>query len=139
MSMIMVTAAGRAIPDFPLQDRLRRAREFAQMDQMVLAAAMGISRTSVGNYENGRRVPSKPYLRAWAEVTGVDLEWLETGMAPAASDGSQVVRPKGFEPLTFWSVVSGWHDSAIPDTVPAEWASAAGYANDAFYQRHTGV
>ncbi len=102
MSITLVTATGRAIPDFPLQDRLRRAREFARMDQLVLAAAMGISRTSVGNYENGRRVPSKPYLRAWAEVTGVDLTWLETGKAPPEAEACTCISepPAGLEPAT---------------------------------------
>lgn len=139
MTMQLTPQRDRVIPEFELTDRLRRAREYAQLDQGELAEELGISRNSVGNYENGRRTPTRPYLLAWADVTGVDAFWLETGMAPAENDGSQVVRPKGFEPLTFWSVVCGWHDSAIPDTVPAEWASAAGYANDASYQRHTGV
>lgn len=82
MTMHMIPQRARVVPVFELPDRLRRAREHAHMDQAELADSVGISRTSVGNYENGRRVPTRPYLLAWADVTGVDAVWLETGKAP---------------------------------------------------------
>lgn len=82
MTMQMTPQRARVIPEFELTDRLRRAREFAGMGQVELADALEISRNSIGNYENGRRVPTRPYLLAWADVTGVDAVWLETGKAP---------------------------------------------------------
>ncbi|MFV0315479.1 MAG: helix-turn-helix domain-containing protein [Microthrixaceae bacterium] len=89
MTMQLTAQRARVIPEFELTDRLRRAREHAEMDQAELAEALGISRTSVGNYENGRRVPTRPYLIAWADVTGVDPHWLETGKAPAEAGADE--------------------------------------------------
>lgn len=120
--MQMIDSRPRAIPEFELTDRLRRAREFAGFDQARLAEALGISRNSVGNYESGRRLPTRPYLIAWADVTGVDAVWLETGTAPADA-GAVVEPPAGIEPATY--SLQGYE---IPDTVAdllALWAVEA--------------
>jgi transcriptional regulator with XRE-family HTH domain len=81
-------------PEWTLTDRLRKAREHRGLDQAQLAELIGVHRRSVVNYELGRTQPRRPQLIAWALATGVALDWLEGD-----------VRPKGFEPLTFWSVV----------------------------------
>lgn len=60
-------------------DRLRKAREDAGLSQAELAEQIGISRNTVGNAELGERTPLNVTLRAWAAVTAVPLEWLETG------------------------------------------------------------
>lgn len=67
------------VPRYTQADRLRKAREVTGLDQGQFAAAIGISRASVANYEHGRRVPGPLYVRAWAEVSGVDEVWLKTG------------------------------------------------------------
>lgn len=67
------------IPQFVLPDRLRKAREVADMTQTQLAEVMGLSRRSVSYYESGESVPKRPQLIAWAMATGVSLTWLETG------------------------------------------------------------
>lgn len=67
------------IPVWTLGDRLRKAREDAGLSQAELAAAISVSRNTVGNAELGERVPLAITLRAWSEVTGVPLEWLRTG------------------------------------------------------------
>ncbi len=91
-----------AIPTWTLSDRLRKARMFAGYDQIEFAARVGISRATVGNYEQDRVEPKRVALIAWASVTGVPFEWLVNDESPAAdSDGAEVVRPKGFEPLAF--------------------------------------
>jgi transcriptional regulator with XRE-family HTH domain len=89
-----VVVEGEA-PAWTLTDRLRKAREYRGLEQAELADLMGVSRRTVVNYEAGRTTPRRPQLIAWAFATGVALDWLEGD-----------VRPKGFEPLTFWSGVS---------------------------------
>jgi transcriptional regulator with XRE-family HTH domain len=82
------------IPAWTLTDRLRKAREYRGLTQAELANLTGISARSVHNYEAGYTAPRRPQLVAWAMATGVALQWLE-----------EPVRPKGLEPLTFWSGV----------------------------------
>ncbi len=65
-----------AIPAWTLRDRLRKAREHADMTQAVLACEIGIARSSVVSYETGRTLPSRPVLLSWSLVTGVSLPWL---------------------------------------------------------------
>ena len=66
------------VPTWTLGDRLRKAREFAGLEQGELADRIGISRGTVSNYElsRGQRPPKRLVLRAWAEITGVPLDWL---------------------------------------------------------------
>lgn len=101
------------VPEWTKSDRLRKARESAGLEQGELAEMAGLSRTGVSNAETGRTEPRKSTVMLWALATGVSFEWLMTGEAPqeteeapsgeGASDSR--VRPKGFEPLAFWSVV----------------------------------
>lgn len=67
---------GSFVPEFTLGDRLRKAREVADLDQAQLAAELGISRNSVVNYEADRTRIKRPVLVSWALRTGVDLAWL---------------------------------------------------------------
>jgi len=69
------------VPEFTVADRLRKARESAGFDQSEFARVAEISRTTIINYEHGRRIPRAVYLRAWAIASGVDLEWITTGHA----------------------------------------------------------
>lgn len=85
--MTLLAAAGPEprsyrVPEWTLADRLRKAREDMGLSQWDFADFSGISRTSVVNYESGKRTPKGLYLRAWADATGVDPEWLETGAIP---------------------------------------------------------
>lgn len=70
------------VPQWTTADRLRKAREYAGLDQRQLADEMGVSRNSVSNYEHGHVQPRKIVLRAWAMVTGVPYEWLVDGELP---------------------------------------------------------
>jgi transcriptional regulator with XRE-family HTH domain len=74
------------IPTFTLADRLKKAREVTGLEQGEFAERAGMARTTVLNYERGHTTPRAIYLRAWAEVSGVDLHWLETGMAPSEDE-----------------------------------------------------
>lgn len=63
-------------PAWTLGDRLRKARETAQMDQGQLADAIGVSARSVYRWEHDERQPRRPVLLSWALATNVGLEWL---------------------------------------------------------------
>lgn len=68
-----------AVPQWTISDRLRKAREYAGLDQAQFADEVGISRRSVTNYEKGHSQPSRPVLLAWSLRTGVAMEWLANG------------------------------------------------------------
>ena len=67
------------VPTFDLSDRLRKARESADLDQVQLSEQIGISRTSISAAERGSSKPRKAVLIAWAFATRVPFEWLMTG------------------------------------------------------------
>lgn len=77
---------GTLIPRWTLGDRLRKARELAGLQQIELAAELGIHRGSVANYESGRTTPNRPVVMAWALRCGVPFEWLRDGQAPEATE-----------------------------------------------------
>lgn len=67
-------------PKFDLTDRLRKAREVAGMSQDQLAERMGVSRSTVSNYEAGVTTnPRRIVIKGWAEETGCDYDWLMFG------------------------------------------------------------
>lgn len=76
-------------PTFTIGDRLRKARETAQLDQNEMAALLKergfkAGRSAVGNWENEHSQPRRfmDLIDAWAEITGVDSAWLLTGVSP---------------------------------------------------------
>ncbi|MFN3708793.1 helix-turn-helix domain-containing protein [Microcella sp.] len=72
-------------PTFTKGDRLRKARELTGLDQKAFAETMGLHRDSVRKYETTGQI-KKYVLKAWAEETGVDEDWLEHGDEPQPSD-----------------------------------------------------
>lgn len=77
------------IPEWTMGDRLRKAREELELGQREFAERIGVSKQTVTNAEKGHREVRKITLNAWALVTGVPLEWLETGeVAPTPPGGS---------------------------------------------------
>lgn len=70
-------------------DRLRKAREELDLGQREFAERIGVSKQTVTNAEKGHREVRKITLNAWALVTGVPLEWLETGeISPTPPGGN---------------------------------------------------
>ena len=93
------------IPEWTVADRLRKAREWAGLEQAELARRAGLARNTISNYEGGKVTPRRTGLLAWSMVTGVPVTWLENGESPQSGgpDGglSGDVRSKGLEPPTF--------------------------------------
>lgn len=70
------------VPEWELCDRLRRSlRLLPDIDNTEIAEIMGVQRTTVSTWLSGRRKPSRAVLMVWADMTGVDLAWLEHGNA----------------------------------------------------------
>lgn len=70
-----------------LGERIRRLRTGARMTQGDLAERLGVSKSAVGMYEQGRREPPYEVLLRIGELFGVSVDWLlarEDGPAPAA-------------------------------------------------------
>jgi transcriptional regulator with XRE-family HTH domain len=99
--MSLQTISG-VIPTLTIGQRLRVAREYAGLEQSDIAAEFGISRGSISAFERGITPPRRVFLRAWAEITGVDSHWLETGEPgpDGSGPGSDEVAGPGFEPGT---------------------------------------
>lgn len=93
--MTMLNATG-----IPTSRRFKIAREAAGFKQEELARLVGVSRTSLGDWERGDTEPSFSKLVALARATNQPLDWFAEGLNAAD------VRPKGLEPPTFWLGVS---------------------------------
>lgn len=68
-------------------DRMRLARLKAGLEQEEIAEILGVSSSTVSNWENGRTTPKLPFLAAWAQVTGFNMSSL---MPPDAPHGEGV-------------------------------------------------
>jgi transcriptional regulator with XRE-family HTH domain len=71
-----------AVPVFTLGDRLRKARNVADMTIPDMAAVLGVTEKTVRNYESETTPMKRATLIAWAMSTGTPFEWLETGRTP---------------------------------------------------------
>lgn len=81
----MTLSVAGVIPQWTIEDRLRKARELTGLERTEFAQELGVSRNTVTNYEHGKVEPRIIVLRSWALRCGVDLEWLRTGHAPGPS------------------------------------------------------
>lgn len=76
----------------PISLRLRRARRHANLSQTAVAAAIGVQRSAVSNWEStSNTLPSSSNLIAAAQACGVSVEWLITGRGPMQLTGDQDV------------------------------------------------
>lgn len=67
------------IPTWTLGDRLRKAREAADLRQEDLAPHLHVARATVASWENDKHAPSYLAIMKWAELTDVPLDWLAEG------------------------------------------------------------
>lgn len=70
------TGAIGLIPEWTLQDRLRKARELGGYSQASLARAIGVDPSTVYRAESRGTGVRRPLVLAWALATGVDADWL---------------------------------------------------------------
>lgn len=84
-----------SIPQWSQGDRLAKALDHAGMSVQDMADFLEVTRNTIGNYTAGRTKINRATLLVWAERTGVDLRWLESGEAPnpPPTPGIRIVEP----------------------------------------------
>lgn len=78
-----------SIPSFTLGDRLAKAREHAGIGVAELAVRLGVSRTSISNYEHGRTAPPLDVVLDYAKETNVPLTWIIAADADSPTSRSE--------------------------------------------------
>ena len=78
------------VPAFHVGHRMQLALEVAGISKGEMADYLGVSRATTLRWMNLTTPVKRHVLVAWAMRTGVDVDWLETG----------VVRHEGLEPPT---------------------------------------
>ncbi|HEY6279717.1 MAG TPA: helix-turn-helix transcriptional regulator [Streptosporangiaceae bacterium] len=101
--MSEMPSAPAGIPEWDVADRLRKALRIAGIGVAEMADYLGVSRTSVSNWINGRVAPSVQTLRLWALRCGVPYFWLCDAPPPTPGRGFRSERTPyaHVRPLTF--------------------------------------
>jgi transcriptional regulator with XRE-family HTH domain len=81
------------VPQWDTADRLRKALRQSDTGVQEIADYLGVARTTVSNWINGRIKPSTQTLRLWALRCGVSYEWLAGGPSPHARAGGVNTAP----------------------------------------------
>lgn len=90
----MTTQPLEDLLQWTLADRMTKALRASGIKSNDMAEYLGMSRTSVSNWINGRISPDTRTLRLFALRTGVPYEWLVTGdMNGQNGPGGGNVRP----------------------------------------------
>ena len=73
-----MTTQEMRIPELTLGWRLRMAREYAGIDQRVMADYLGVSQAAIAQWERDQRRPRDllTVVRRWSEITSVPEWWL---------------------------------------------------------------
>lgn len=83
-------------------DRMRIARLKAGIEQNEMAEILGVSASSISNWENGRNAPKLAFLNSWAQVTGYNLYSIAPELDPENDDdqtgGEPAPRTEGRSP-----------------------------------------
>lgn len=69
----------RVVPEWDLADRMTKALRLVGLSVNELSEIMGVTASTVSRWLHGHNRPNKATLMIWSDLTGVDLEWLETG------------------------------------------------------------
>lgn len=79
---------------FDMADRLRRALRVSDTSVNDMADYLQVSRNTVTAWINGRNIPRRRDLAAFAMRTGFPITWLETGDASPDGPGGNEERPR---------------------------------------------
>lgn len=89
--MRMTLSVAGIVPEWTIEDRLRKARELTGLERGDFARELGVSRNTITNYEHGKVEPRVIVLRSWALRCGVDLSWLQHGYTPTPDPSGETV------------------------------------------------
>lgn len=115
--------------------RLRAARERLGLQQIELAAHLGIARSAIGEYERGAKTPRYDVLKRLCRKLGVSADWL-LGLDPQAPAAPR--QPSGDVPSSAEDILADFgappglrdladsksHQAALR-IAPEEWAALA--------------
>jgi transcriptional regulator with XRE-family HTH domain len=90
-------------PDVVIGARIHHVMWTRRMSQVELAELLGIAQPTLSKKLRGQRPWFAAELILATRALGITVGWLFGETDEPAADN---VRPKGFEPLTFWSGVS---------------------------------
>ncbi|MCV7175704.1 helix-turn-helix domain-containing protein [Mycolicibacterium sphagni] len=65
-----------------LGDRLEKSLNLSGYSIGDMAEYLEVHRNTVSGWINERTIPAPIYIRTWADMTGVPVEWLKTGEWP---------------------------------------------------------
>lgn len=77
------------LPDWNQGERLRKARQTANLDIDTMADHLDCTPRTIRNYESGVTRPNRATLMAWATLTDVPLWWLEADPERGVTGGYQ--------------------------------------------------
>lgn len=83
MATVQTPSAPAGMPKelkFTIGDRMVKAMKYAEFNVGSLAAELEVSRNTLSNWLNDRVTVRPMYLRVFAQITGVPLQWLRTGI-----------------------------------------------------------
>ncbi|MDP9394381.1 MAG: helix-turn-helix domain-containing protein [Actinomycetota bacterium] len=67
------------VPEWDLADRMRKSLREADVGVQEMADYLGVGRSTISTWINGRITPSTQTMRLWAMRCGVPYEWLRDG------------------------------------------------------------
>lgn len=80
-----------------IHDRIRAAREKARLSLTEVAQQLGVSRQAADDWEK-KAVPRRERLQQFAQLTGVDVDWLLTGNSASLALGDKYVFIRRYVP-----------------------------------------
>lgn len=106
--------------------RLKQARENAGLTQLELAKKLGVTKSAIGNYENGVSSPKDIVLLKIFDVLGVEPNFLfQDSFNPVASENDGLSETEHYLVDTFRSL-DPRGQSAVLNTLEHEYASLHG-------------
>lgn len=116
--------------------RLKQARENAGLTQLELAKKLGVTKSAIGNYENGVSSPKDVVLLKIFDVLGVEPNFLfQDSFNPATSENDDLSETEHYLVDTFRSLDSRGQ-SAVLNTLEHEYAALFGEGSSDTLSKH---
>lgn len=83
-------------------ERILKLRKEAGLARDALGSKIGVSKTSIKNWEDGENPPKLEHLQALAKFFKVDFDWLATGKGEmqTSNKSPDIAEPSNVEPFT---------------------------------------
>lgn len=116
--------------------RLKQARENAGLTQLELAKKLGVTKSAIGNYENGVSSPKDVVLLKIFDVLGVEPNFLfQDSFNPATSENDGLSETEHYLVDTFRSLDSRGQ-SAVLNILEHEYAALFGEGSSDTLSKH---